>query len=206
MMLTRHEEMMIRVANMLVSKGWDEGVAINAVNRYQDRIHWQDTVSRNGAAVVKAWTDAMETSARTGVRHTGGGNGVITGFDLFDVDESPVKPTQIREIAKRFAEPTRMSAERVLKPEGVAMLPRPTILFFEKFSPHNRSLVTARVWVVESEARNEREASRLGVRLKKSLIAKRSVHYSDPKLHDLTLFVIYNDGQSMIEVPGTQPL
>lgn len=72
-MLTRHEEMMVKVANLLVRKGWDEGVAINAVNKYQGYISWHDTVTGNATAVVRAWNQAMETSARTGVRHTGGG-------------------------------------------------------------------------------------------------------------------------------------
>jgi hypothetical protein len=71
--MDRHEAMMARVANLLVSRGWDEQVAINAVNRYQDRIHWMDNVSDNAAAVVRGWTVAMMTSAASGVRHTGGG-------------------------------------------------------------------------------------------------------------------------------------
>ena len=80
--------------------------------------------------------------------------------------------------------PRALSLEGYLRPNSSFPGIEPLIWFWD-----------GKGWAVQTKARSESDALRLGQKLQKSLLPRTKVHYSDPYIHTLPLFVIYEGGQ-----------
>jgi len=128
--------------------------------------------------------------ARDDIRAPSGA--AITGFDLFDVEEST--PTGVekarRDIEKKLGGSPRIIAlNTYVKPEGREGLDGAVLFWWNK------------AWAVISNARTESEALRVGRKIQRSLVAPRNISASDPYVHTLPLYVIYGDGQWLMMPP-----
>jgi hypothetical protein len=114
------------------------------------------------------------------------------GFDFFDVPESQPSPElQLRmEVEKKIGEMgSLVSAQPLLKPAGISLLKQPGVTYYR----HKRA------WMIEVDADTEQEAKRKGQRVQQNLVGKRSLSSSDPYLHQLPLYVIFNTGWVVLE-------
>lgn len=119
----------------------------------------------------------------------------MDGFDLFeDVGDVPADPFRDRrlELVREFGEEaTVLPAGPLLKPGvDVEALRGEAVYLF----------VRARVWLVEVDAKDERDAARVGRLLRRSLVARRDLPASEHALHALMLVVVHAGGA--VRLPG----
>lgn len=77
-----------------------------------------------------------------------------------------------------------LDATRYVKPEGLKGLAEARLLRFRR----------ARSWAVIADTKSVVEALKIGARVRRNLVGKRSLTAADHFFHDLDLFVIYDGG------------
>ena len=137
------------------------------------------------------------------------GSGLPPGFQGFDVEEpdEPVGSTAgMREIERNFGTyASESQASRYLKPAAVALIKkygdgRESIQIYEKGSVLG--------WAVElSKVTDASAAKVIGQKIKKNLWGKRSPKLTSRNwhLHDLPMWVAYDEGAERIEAPKPPP-
>jgi hypothetical protein len=137
------------------------------------------------------------------------GSGLPPGFQGFDVEEpdEPVGSTAgMREIERNFGTyASESQASRYLKPAALALLKRygdgrESIQIYEKGNVLG--------WAVElSKVTDASTAKVIGQKIKKNLWGKRSPKLTSKQwhLHDLPMWVAYDEGAERIEAPKPPP-
>ena len=123
---------------------------------------------------------------------------LVPGFKSFDsseIDEPTPKADPKDSISKELGSgpPQAMPLSVYLRPGSSTQGINRLIWYWER-----------KGWAVETTARNEVEAIRLGQKLQKSLLPPTKVSASDPYVHNLPLFVIYGDEQWTRLAPKTR--
>ena len=136
-------------------------------------------------------------------------SGLPPGFQGFDVGEpdEPIGSTAgMREIERNFGTyASESKASRYLKPAGLAFLKRygdgrESIQIYEKGNVLG--------WAVElSKVTDANTANNIGQKIKKNLWGKRSPKLTSQQwhLHDLPMWVAYDEGAERIEAPKPPP-
>lgn len=103
----------------------------------------------------------------------------LTGFDLFEVDDTDAGPSPLDELQKRLGEsPNAYAGDRLLKPEVHDLLSSHVVYHF----------VRSRAWaVIVKPGVDHEKASK---KLFRGLVGKRSLSAAYPFLHDMTLYVL----------------
>ena len=116
----------------------------------------------------------------------------LEGFDFFDtLQDHPVDPDQ--QILDQVGQHLRghaetLSASTFLAPAGQHLLASPRLTYWNR-----------QAWSVQVKATDKATAQRQGLSLQRNLLAKKGLHSSVPYLHELPLFVRFQDGWVKLE-------
>lgn len=111
----------------------------------------------------------------------------MDAFDLFGVEESASSP--MHDVENLLGEmPQTLAAQRLVKDEGLRGVD-PAVKHFFK----------SKAWAITTHARSAEEAAKIGKRVQSKLVSKRSLSASDPYMHDLDLYVVYDGGFVKLE-------
>ena len=112
-------------------------------------------------------------------RRAGHAGGVLTGFDLFGVEQAPVtRSKHADQLSGKLGKSYTHPASRLLTADVQGLLSSGVVHHF----------VSSRSWAVE--VKEGVEPHKVGPKLFRSLVGKRSLTSSDPFLHDMTLYVV----------------
>ena len=116
----------------------------------------------------------------------------ISAFDLFE-DVEPIEYSKRQkarhEIDKRFNSPGQiLAASTYIKPEAMQGVDDGIVYW------------RGMVWAIQTDAKTKEEALRIGKRVQRNLVGVRSLSVSDPYVHTLPMFVLYENGS--VEMPA----
>jgi hypothetical protein len=121
------------------------------------------------------------------------GKRAIDEFNFFP-DAKPYVPQgadkyRIEVERKLGGHPEALAAPGLLKPAGASLVAENRLYYWRN-----------KAWLIQVDAKGKNEAAAKGKRVQKNLAGKRSLRASDPYLHHIPLYVVFNEG--WVALPG----